>query len=160
MSLHAYKWKALPTSSLSRVGEVLELRNVGREEEMETGSCIKGRDKDSNWNGGGRELSRTEANCYYRARPVPKFPDQGRGLSRNALSSGTNICLCNNLPKLILPPDPFVPWEWLIKCGWSSLKKGKNMFSQRLTNHVLKILNKAHHNSLGTEDMWTKHFGG
>ena len=55
------------------MGEVLELRNVGREEGMETGSCIKGRDKDSNWNGGGRERSRTEANCYYRQGLFPNF---------------------------------------------------------------------------------------
>lgn len=34
------------------------------------------------------------------------------------------------------------------------------MLSKWLTNHVRKILNKADHNSLGTKDMWAKHFWG
>lgn len=64
MSLHAYKWRALPTSSLSIAGEVLELRNAEKEG-MQMGRCTKGKDTDMNGMEVGRELSRTGASYYY-----------------------------------------------------------------------------------------------
>lgn len=75
-------------------GKVLELENAEREERMETVRGFKGKDKDVSWIEVGRELSRIAARYYYTGNGlVPNSPGKGRHLSRDALSSETNIYL-------------------------------------------------------------------
>lgn len=87
-------------------GEVLELRNAGREG-METGRCVKGKDTDMSWIEVRRELSRPGASYYYRQGLFPiLLAKAGVSPGMHEVQRPTSV-FANNLPRLIPPPDPF-----------------------------------------------------
>lgn len=74
---------------------------------METGRYVKGQDTAANRVAVGRELSRTGASYYHRRGLFPILAAKA-GVSPGMQSvQRPTSAFANNLPRLILPPDPF-----------------------------------------------------